>query len=311
MKWIKSAVLAIGVFVLIYLILSLFFPEKIYNISFSLMRKSAGLVKKNITVGDQNIVYLEGGSGPETLVLVHGFGADKDNWVKISKFLSGYHLIIPDLPGFGESAKSGMAEYDGISQAQRLDKFFSAIGLSRFCIGGNSMGGYIAGIYSIKYPKRVKALMLLNNLGVKTPVKSVVLQSIERGINPLLINSRDDFYGFYKLLFAEEPYTPGPIKRFIADKAVKSRELNEKIFKDLMKEPVMFEQHFREFTMPVLIIWGDKDQLIDVSSVKVLENGIKNHTTHILKECGHLPMVERPEETAGYIKSFIQGNVKD
>jgi len=308
MKMFKRVLIIAVLIIFASIAASFLFSEKLYNLSMNMQRSSAGLDKKELAVGDDKIVYYEGGSGSGTIVLLHGFGADKDNWTKMVKFLPGYHYIIPDLPGFGESSKSDSAKYDVNSQVDRLDKFFTKIGADKFYIAGNSMGGNISGIYAIRYPQKVKALILVNNAGVKSPVNSDAYKSIERGVNPLIVNNVDDFKNLLKYVFYKEPFIPYPVKKILAEKSITNRKFNEKVFKDIMTSPAMFEDHFPEFTMPVLIIWGDSDRLLDVSSVSVLEKGIKNHTTKILKECGHMPMVERPEETAGYIKSFIDSH---
>ncbi len=96
---IVALVIALGVPVIIYF----FFPGTIYNFSRSIDRVKAGLVEKSIRVGDHRIMYLEGGRG-ETVLLIHGFGADKDNWTRFAGYLTpSYHVIIPDLPGSGKA----------------------------------------------------------------------------------------------------------------------------------------------------------------------------------------------------------------
>lgn len=308
MKWLRIASFIIVALLILIICFFYLFPETIYNRSIRSERSKAGLTVKEISVDDHKIKYLERNAAGETLVLLHGFGVDKDTWLSMASFIPGYHLVIPDLPGFGESTNSASASYDVTSQAERLNKFFNVIGLKKFFIAGNSMGGNISGIYAIKYPDRIKGLILLNNSGVVSPVKSVVMQMFEKGENPLLMKENEDFYRINGLLYVKEPFIRYPIKRMLADRAVKRRQSNEKIFKDMLRKPAMFEGQFAKFTMPVLIIWGDKDQLLDVSAVTVLEKGIKNHSTKILKDCGHVPMVERPEESASYIKKFIGDN---
>lgn len=308
MRWFK---IASGIIVATFLMMIVYFynfPESIYKRSIISERNKSGLTLKETSVGDHRIKYLEAKTGGEDVILLHGFSADKDNWTRMASFMPGYHFVFPDIPGFGESAKSESASYDVSSQADRLDKFFTTIGLKKFFIGGNSMGGNIAGIYAAKYPVKVKGLILLNNSGITSPVKSSVMKMIEKGQNPLLINENEDFYRVLSLLFVKEPFIPYPVKKMLAERAVKNRASNDKIFRDIVAKPAMLEDKFAKFTMPVLIIWGDRDQIIDVSSVSVLEKGIKNHSTKILKDCGHVPMIERPEETASYIKKFIDDN---
>ncbi len=98
--------------------------------AYAMERAHAGLVRKEMTLADgTHIVWLEGGSG-EPLVLVHGFGADKDNFTRVSRWLTPhYHVIVPDLVGFGESAHLRDADYRYAAQAARLHAFVLALGL--------------------------------------------------------------------------------------------------------------------------------------------------------------------------------------
>lgn len=75
-------------------------------------RGLAGLVRKEMELpGGLRYVYLQGGTG-EPLMLLHGFGANKDNFVRVAKYLTpNYRVIIPDHIGFGESAKPAKADY--------------------------------------------------------------------------------------------------------------------------------------------------------------------------------------------------------
>ncbi len=62
-----------------------------------------------------------------------------------------------------------------------------------------------------------------------------------------------------------------------------------------------------KITAPTLIVWGDSDKLINVSAVQIFKKNIKNSKTAIIKECGHLPMLEKPQETASVYKDFLKG----
>src|SRR5262249_61814458 len=93
-----------------------------------------------VRVDDVEIAYLEGGSG-EPLILVHGFGATKDNFTRVAAYLTPhYRVLIPDLPGFGDSSKSETASYSITQQVQWLHAFATALG-----VGGVHLGGAVAG----------------------------------------------------------------------------------------------------------------------------------------------------------------------
>lgn len=116
-------------------------PGLVYRASISAERCRSGLSAKTVMVGDHRIAYLEGGEGPVVL-LVHGFSGEKDHWTRFAKWLTpSYHVVIVDLPGFGESTKSWTAKYGILEQVGRLAGFIDALELGPVHLAGNSMGG--------------------------------------------------------------------------------------------------------------------------------------------------------------------------
>src|SRR3546814_13121995 len=88
-----------------------------------------GVERKTLQIPGFEIAYLDGGSG-EPLVMVHGIGADKDNWAQIAPFLRGPgRLIALDLPGFGDSGKPTDGDYSIVAQAERRGQFHDALTL--------------------------------------------------------------------------------------------------------------------------------------------------------------------------------------
>ena len=92
--------------------------------------------------------------------------------------------------------------------------------------------------------------------------------------------------------------------------ALANRGLYEKELKDIAPDLLSLEKELPAINAPTLILWGDRDQVLDVSSVPVFETGLKNHQTVIIKDCGHLPMLEKPKETAEKYLSFLKGLAK-
>ena len=119
--------------------------EKVTRFMFDLQRRHSGLRRREIEIpGGLRYVYLEGGRG-EPLLLLHGFGADKDHFTRVARFLTPhYRLIVPDHIGFGQSSHPQDADYAAPAQAARLRAFMRALGIERFHLGGSSMGGQIS-----------------------------------------------------------------------------------------------------------------------------------------------------------------------
>ncbi len=280
--------------------------QELFNLAQMDTWRSAGLVKKEIQVDSNRIVYLEGGQG-ETVLLLHGFAASKDNWTYFAEPLTrDYHVVIPDLAGFGESTKRFNANYNIDSQVKRLDRFAEVLQLERFHLAGNSMGGWIAAVYSARVPQKISTLALLAPAGLQTAKKTEFSRQLENGVNLLLISSPDDLEKVIPYLFVKSPPIPGPFKKVLAAQGMAAREFNAKIMKDLTDEQLALEPFLPMIQAPVCIIWGDQDRILDVSGASILEKGLKNHQTVILKDTGHLPMMEKPAETAAAYMNFLK-----
>ena len=306
----------IALFVLLIVGIYFLFPEILFKLAVKVERHSAGLVKKEIQVDDHEIVYLEGGKG-QTVLLLHGFGANKDNWTRFAKYLTGdYHVVIPDLPGFGESSQIRKASYDAENELKRIDRFTEELKLERFHLAGNSMGGMFAAMYGAKYPQKVSTLALFAPGGVKSPKMSEMAILLQKGTNPLLAGSAEDFDQLIRLCFVKPPVMPSQFKKVLAADAIAHRDFNKKILDDMkwnhtrgIPSPMenFLEPYLPQIQVPVLIIWGDTDKILDVGGVAVLEKGLKNYKTIILKNTGHIPMLENPQETASYYVSYLKG----
>lgn len=270
-------------------------------------RHLAGLDSRQVQVGEFNVHYYEGGpQGAETILMIHGFGADKDNWLRFSRPLTArYHVVALDLPGFGDSTKPETS-YDVGTQVERLNAFAKAIGLHKLHLIGNSMGGHIAALYAARHPEEVLSVALLNNAGVNAPQASELFKRLDRGdANPLLVRNADDFSNMLDLLFVEKPPLPGSLKQYLAERAMASHDFNQKIFNQLRERYIPLETELAKIQVPTLLLWGDQDQILDVSSIKVMQPLLKQPSVVIMQACGHLPMIERPEETAEHYQTFL------
>lgn len=307
----KKIAAGLALIVVLAVVVYLVFPELLLEWGLNRERRAAGLIEKSIRVDDHEIAYLEGGPGDkDTILMVHGFAANKDNWTRFAKYIpSNYHLIAPDLPGFGNSTYLEDADYGMTDQARRLDRFVNALGLKKFHIIGNSMGGHISARYAINFPGKVLSLGLFNSSGVQSPEPSDVFKIISHGgKNPLIMESTDDFDRLAEFVFVKPPYIPGFVKKLLIKEGRKHSAGNQRIFKDIRAEAASLEPDLPKINVPTLVLWGDRDRILHVSSVQVLAKGLPNCKTVIMKDCGHIPMVERPDETAGHYHDFLEEN---
>ncbi len=266
-------------------------------------RMRAGLSEKSILVNGYKIFYLEGGKG-EAVLLVHGFGAEKDNWVEFSKYITQKHRVVAvDLPGFGESTKNPKDKFDYESQSKRLHMFVRKIGLTKYHIAGSSMGGGISAEYAALYPDEVLSLGLFAPHGFKCPVMSMVEKELKKGNNPLVVKSPPDTDRLMDYLFVIKPSIPSPLKSYFTKKAIENSDFNMKVFNDINKRTI--DERMGNVRAKTLILWGDKDQVIDVTCASRVVKEIKNSRVVIMANCGHTPMVERPMETAKIYLDFI------
>jgi abhydrolase domain-containing protein 6 len=270
-------------------------------------RKDANLTIKSVDIPDFKIVYAEGGTG-DTIIMVHGSGGSKDNWLYLAKYFTpNYRVIIPDLSGHGDSSKPQNANYSHMSQVERLNLFAKELKLTKFHLVGNSMGGNIAGNYAADYPDMVKTLALFDASGVNAPIKSELILLLEKGKNPEIIKDVNEYDKFLEFVFVKPPKLPSFMKQYLAKQAVAAGPLDKKIYKDMWSDMYILEHKLNKITAPTLIVWGDSDKLVHISSVPIFEKNIKNSKSVIIKECGHAPMLEKPAETAAAYQDFLKG----
>jgi pimeloyl-ACP methyl ester carboxylesterase len=273
-------------------------PERAVHAALEYERRLAGLERKEITLADGlRYVYLEGGRGAP-LVLLHGFGANKDNFTRVARYLTPrYRVIVPDHVGFGESSKPPQADYAPRAQAERLRAFARALGVSKLHLGGNSMGGHIALTYAALYPKEVESLWLLNAAGVWSAPPSELRKRIkESGENPMIVKNEDEFARLVSLVTARPLMIPRPFLDVVAQERIRNRELEQRIFKQLAADSV--EERIRGLAIPALIVWGQQDRVLHPGSAGILQMLLIRSEVVMMPGVGHLPMLEEPERSA-------------
>lgn len=305
----KKALLALLLLIAVAAGVLYTFPSTLLATAQYAERTRAGLSENSLTVDDLDIHYYEGGpEKAQTILLIHGFGADKSNWPRFARFLTDrYHVIAVDLPGFGDSSKPQNISYDVGTQAERLADLMRELGTGRFHVVGNSMGGHIAALLAARHPNEALSVALFDNAGVTAPHQSELFERLLKGEdNPLVLRSVADFPALLDFVFVQRPPMPSRLRDYLAERSLERSAFNSMVFQQLRERYIPLEPELPKITAPTLLLWGDRDRVLDVSSIDVMKPLLKKPSVAILRDCGHVPMIERPEETARLYLDFLQ-----
>jgi pimeloyl-ACP methyl ester carboxylesterase len=290
----------------------LFAPQWLLRAHVMRQAMTAHMELHGVHAGDTQWSYYEGGEGP-TLVLLHGFAADKTVWLPLAAQLTAhFHVVIPDLPGWGDSSRNAGADYGIPAQAQRLQAFVDALHLQRFVLAGHSMGGAIAGVYAAEHPQGVAALALLDSYGLESTPNDFD-RAVLAGKNPFVYDDRAGFEHALALAFEHPPAVPGRIEDVYVARNRRDRAFIQGTFARLRQpdQYLSLQHDLDRLTMPVLGLWCRDDHIVDRSALDSLRNGLTQAasiSSSVLSGCNHMPMMEKPEATAQVLTGFVLGH---
>ena len=273
-------------------------PAELTALGLWFERRLSGLKLKTAHVDGFDMPYLEGGQG-EVLLLIHGFGGDKDNFTRIARFLTPhYRVIIPDLPGFGDATRNPKASYTMAEQVGRIHGLVTQLGIARLHMGGNSMGGFIAAQFAAPYGHMLASLWLLDPAGTFASHNSAMLLNYEKtGKNPLLVEKVGDFNETIRATTHKAPFLPGFARQTLGRRAVADFDLHTRIMRQLNDSPLL-ENTFQPMATPALIVWGAEDEILNPAGAESFRQLFPNSRVIIMEGVGHLPMAEVPEQAA-------------
>lgn len=245
------------------------------------------------------------------LVLVHGTSSSLHTWDSITPGLTKSKRVIRfDLPAFGLTGANPTRDYSTSFYNSFIDSLLIKLNVHQYIIGGNSLGGGIAWNQAIAYPEKVKGLILIDasgypkknekgSLGFKlaaTPVIGNLLVYLTP--ESLIRKSLENTYANKNLV------NDALVTRYFE---LLLREGNRKATLDIFRKRMQpTPEKIKNINVPTLIIWGDEDQLIDVSNAYRFQKDIKGSTLVVIKHSGHVPMEETPAKVERAIAEFLK-----
>ena len=280
-------------------------PEVFLHAEYARLAWMAGVKAHDLEAAGHRWRYYDGGAG-EPVVLVHGFAGMKENWLRLAAELDSRRVVIPDLPGWGESERRDGEDYRVEAQAERLAAFLDALGLERVDLVGHSMGGHIAGLFAARHPERVETLTLVSSAGVRFEVNDFG-RRVLAGATPFNWNTREDFDAFMRELFTDPPWAPPRVRDVLVEDNRTRHAFQASLLREMARDDQAFllEAALPGIAAPTLVVWCDADRLLDVSSVATIRRVRPATREVVLAGCGHMPMMERPREMADAMRPHL------
>jgi len=275
-----------------------------------LIEKYTNEHSKFIEIDGLDVHYRDEGKG-EVLLLIHGTFSSLhtfDQWTEILK--SKYRIIRLDLPGFGITGPTLENKYSIQLFIEFIKDFLEAIKIDKFSIAGNSLGGWMSWELALACQNRVKKLILLNSAGYindrNYPLPFVIAQT------PFLRNAfsfipKAVVRRFLRQVYCDQSLVTEDIVNRYYD--LIHRHGNLAAFVKIANSFFVQNTHnLIELTIPVLIMWGDKDNWINLKHAHYFERDLPNSQLVIYENVGHVPMEEIPERSAMDVINFLGKN---
>ena len=258
--------------------------------------------EKFVEIDGNKIRYLESGSSKKTLVLVHGLGASSERWQYVLPFLeSDFHVIVPDLIGFGYSDKP-IADYTIDYFSNFLKKFLISLGVEQTSIIGSSLGGQIAAEYTSSNSQHVDKLILVSPSGIMKQSTFALDAYIMAALYPNELSAKNAF----ETMDASGKEIP---KTTITGFVTRMKLHNAKFaFMSTLlglKNSESIINKLKNITSPTLIVWGADDPVIPIKFANDFVTHIDNSELYEMSNCGHTPYVQKPELFASQVLKFL------
>lgn len=281
---------------------------------FARQRVAAGLSRGTVEVAGHRWSYAyRDADAPDapTVVMLHGFTGSKENWYPLAAALGGrYRVLIPDLPGWGESERKPGAVYGFTEQAANVEAFIRALSPGKpVVLLGHSMGGGIAAVAAARYPREIAKVGLLDAAGVRFKDNAFGLDVLA-GRNPFAVEDEASLKRYIDIVFHDakaKPWLPWPASTAL----IRKRRADAGFEQDVLarigrsEDSLLPGQEAANIRQPALLLWCRQDAVIDASALELYAQRIPQARKVLLDGCGHMSLMERPAEVADAVVALV------
>jgi pimeloyl-ACP methyl ester carboxylesterase len=246
------------------------------------------------------------------LVLIHGSNASLFTWEPWAKRLSNsFRVVSLDLPGHGLTGAVPSADYSQKGMVEFVKAVTDKLGIKKFAIAGNSMGGGVAARFAETYPDSLTHLILVDAAGMPSKeggrmplafqlARMPVLNQVLLHVTPRSLVTD----GLNKAIVRKEIITDKMIDLYWDFARMEgTRAATGERFR--LPWDLYVSDHIKAIKAPTLILWGDQDGLIPVDAAHAFNAAIAGSKLIVYKNVGHIPMEEVADQSAADVRAFL------
>lgn len=291
-------------------------PLALIHAEFARQRWAAGLSLQQTRVAGHRWVYAvreADRANASTVVMIHGFTGSKENWYPLAERLRGrYRLVIPDLPGWGDSERIEGQDYGFAAQSERVAAFIDQVAKrqgSQVVLLGHSMGGGIVALTAADHPEDANRVALIDAAGVRFKDNRFG-QEVLAGKNPFGVEDDASLKRYLDTVFHiddAKPSIPWPASRAVIDWRKQQARFEQSVLDRIGRSDERFlpGQAAARIRQPALLLWCRQDAVIDASAMDLYAAQMPQASKVLLDGCGHMSIVEKPDEIAAAIEMLI------
>lgn len=273
-----------------------------------------GVSERFLEAGGVRFRYLQGGAATGLpVILLHGWPTWAEVWLPVARSLGVRHpWIAPDLPCQNRSSPFPDGDCSLTAYRKALDAFIGALGLPRFALVGDSMGGSLALMVALDRPDQVAQVAVLDGAGLlpKLPGRTVrmyvpfLVPAMLRAPGPKSARKLLERAVFHDPAFANDAWIRAVVEGF------SPRERRRGLIRTgfaLRRKDASVAADLGRISVPTLILSGRQDVQFPWPGAEAASREIRGGHFAVIDGAGHFPMVERPEETARLLSGFLDG----
>jgi pimeloyl-ACP methyl ester carboxylesterase len=251
-----------------------------------------------ININGLDIRYITGGEG-DPLIIVHGGSDGASAWMQNIEVLSKqYTIYVPDMPGFGLS-QSMEGSYYIPEMVDFIDNFARTVGLNSFYLMGHSLGGGIALHYTLKYPQKIRKLVLVSSLCLGREIAWWIRLASPRVICSTMGKSAISVFKAIK--FIAKFFGPWEMVEPLSKTSVHIGSC----IANLTEQTIVLLSQLPLIMVPTLVMWGAKDPVVPFAHAYAAAELIPDCQVRVFDDCGHSVYRERLREFSNVLSRFL------